>query len=138
MVFSFQTLIEARALKNVPFCPIPLSDSNFNPRNTKCIPVVNPAFGGIVFLDLDQNRTFFKALGAAVEKNLSAVKPRLKPSGYAFSGVTPGYGRVPRLKRRLLADRSFNFVELKEGIHSDAGSRSFRRLLEGVGQEART
>jgi hypothetical protein len=37
---------------------------------------------------------------------------------------------------RLPADRSFNFVELKEGIHSDAGSRSFRRLPAGVGREA--
>jgi hypothetical protein len=25
-------------MKNIPFCTIPASDSNFNPRNTKCIP----------------------------------------------------------------------------------------------------
>jgi hypothetical protein len=38
---------------------------------------------------------------------------------------------------RLPADRSFNFVELKEGIHSDAGCPiSWGRLPKGVGQEA--
>ncbi len=26
-----------RPLKNVPFCPIYVSDSNFNPQNTQCI-----------------------------------------------------------------------------------------------------
>jgi hypothetical protein len=40
-----------RALKNVPFCPISASDSNFNPQNTKCIPAVKI----FVFLDLEQN-----------------------------------------------------------------------------------
>jgi hypothetical protein len=29
-----------RPLKNVPFCPIPASGSNFNPQNTPRIPVV--------------------------------------------------------------------------------------------------
>jgi hypothetical protein len=36
------------------------SDSNFNPRNTQCIPVVKI----FVFLDLEQNLTFFKGLTA--------------------------------------------------------------------------
>jgi hypothetical protein len=27
-------------LKNLPFCPISALGSNFNPRNTQCIPVV--------------------------------------------------------------------------------------------------
>jgi hypothetical protein len=40
-----------RALKKIPFCPISASDSNFNPRNTICIPVVKI----FVFLDLEQN-----------------------------------------------------------------------------------
>jgi hypothetical protein len=40
-----------RALKKIPFCPISASDSNFNPRNTTCIPRVKI----IVFLDLEQN-----------------------------------------------------------------------------------
>ena len=44
-------LLSLRALENVPFCPISSSDSNFNPRNTKCIPVVKI----FVFLDLEQN-----------------------------------------------------------------------------------
>ena len=47
-----------RPLKNAYFCPISASDSNFNPRNTKCIPVVKI----FVFLDLEQNGTFFKGL----------------------------------------------------------------------------
>jgi hypothetical protein len=42
---------EPRPLKNTPFCPISASDSNFNPRNTKCIPLVKI----FVFLDLGQN-----------------------------------------------------------------------------------
>ena len=29
-----------RSLKTAPFCPIPVSGSNFDPRNTQCIPVV--------------------------------------------------------------------------------------------------
>jgi hypothetical protein len=29
-----------RPLQNPPFCPISASGSNFNPQNTKCIPVV--------------------------------------------------------------------------------------------------
>jgi len=38
-----------RPLKNAPFCPIPASGSNFNPQNTKCIPVVKI----FAFLGLD-------------------------------------------------------------------------------------
>jgi hypothetical protein len=45
-------------LKNAPFCPIPASGSNFNPQNTKCIPVVKI----FAFLGLEQNGTFFKGL----------------------------------------------------------------------------
>ena len=37
--------------QNVPFCPISVSGSNFNPRNTQCIPVVKI----FAFLDLEQN-----------------------------------------------------------------------------------
>jgi hypothetical protein len=40
-----------RALKNVHFCPIPASGLNFNPQNTKCIPMVTI----FVFLDLERN-----------------------------------------------------------------------------------
>jgi len=47
-----------RPLKNAPFCQISASDSNFNPRNTQCIPLVKI----IVFLELEQNRTFYKGL----------------------------------------------------------------------------
>jgi len=47
-----------RLLKNAPFCPIPASGSNFNPQNTKCIPVVEI----FAFLGLEQNGTFFKGL----------------------------------------------------------------------------
>ena len=47
-----------RPLKNILFCPIPVSDSDFNPRNTHCMSVVKI----IAFLGLKQNRTFFKGL----------------------------------------------------------------------------
>jgi hypothetical protein len=40
--------VSERLLKNALFCPIPASDSNFNPRNTQCIPMVKI----IVFLGL--------------------------------------------------------------------------------------
>ena len=40
--------------QNVPVCPISASDSNFNPRNTQCIPVVKI----FTFLDLEQTETF--------------------------------------------------------------------------------
>jgi hypothetical protein len=45
-------------LQNAPFCPISASGSNFNPRNTQCIPVVKI----IAFLELEQKLTFFKGL----------------------------------------------------------------------------
>jgi hypothetical protein len=45
-------------LQNTPFCSIPASGSNFNPRNTQCIPVVKI----IAFLELKQKLTFFKGL----------------------------------------------------------------------------
>jgi hypothetical protein len=38
-------------LKNVLFCPISASDSDFNPRNTISIPAVKI----LVFLELEQN-----------------------------------------------------------------------------------
>jgi hypothetical protein len=47
-----------RPLQNAPFCSISASGSNFNPRNTKCIPVVKI----IAFLELKQKLTFFKGL----------------------------------------------------------------------------
>ena len=40
----------ARPLQNAPFCQIPASDSNFNPQNTQCIPVVKI----FAFLGLEQ------------------------------------------------------------------------------------
>jgi hypothetical protein len=45
-------------LQNAPFCSISASGSNFNPRNTQCIPVVKI----IAFLELKQKLTFFKGL----------------------------------------------------------------------------
>jgi len=48
----FSETFEKRPLsKSTLICPISASDSNFNPRNTQCIPVVKI----IVFLDLEQN-----------------------------------------------------------------------------------
>ena len=41
-----------RLLKNTLFCPIFASDSNFNPRNTNCMSVVNPAKAGSSSLTL--------------------------------------------------------------------------------------
>jgi hypothetical protein len=40
-----------RPLQNAPFCPITASGSNFNPRNTQCIPPVKI----FAFLELEQN-----------------------------------------------------------------------------------
>ena len=58
-----------RPLQNTLFCPISTSGSNFNPRNTQCIPAcpVGPADRtGVVkiiaFLELKQKLTFFKGL----------------------------------------------------------------------------
>ncbi len=47
-----------RPLQNAPFCPISASDSNFNPRNTQCMPVVKI----FAFLELAQKFAFFKGL----------------------------------------------------------------------------
>jgi len=50
-----------RLLQNVPFCPIYVSGSNFNPQNTHCIHV----FKIFAFLELKQKLTFFKGLNIA-------------------------------------------------------------------------
>jgi len=47
-----------RPLKNILFCPISASESDFNPQNTSCIPVVKI----FIFLELEPNLTFFKGL----------------------------------------------------------------------------
>jgi hypothetical protein len=47
-----------RPLKNALFSPITASGSNFNPRNTLCIPMVKI----FAFLELEQNLTFFKGI----------------------------------------------------------------------------
>jgi len=58
-----------RPLQKAPFCPIPASGSNFNPQNTKCIPVVKI----IAFLGLEQNWTFFKGLDYAEGKDSGII-----------------------------------------------------------------
>ena len=45
-----------RPLQNGTLCPISASDSNFNPRNTTCIPVVEI----FAFLELEHKLPFFK------------------------------------------------------------------------------
>jgi hypothetical protein len=50
-VSDFSMIITLRPLQNAPFCPISVSGSNFNPQNTKCIPVVKI----FAFLELEQN-----------------------------------------------------------------------------------
>jgi hypothetical protein len=50
-----------RPLQNVPFCPISVSGSNFNPRNTECFTVVKI----FAFLELKEKLTFFKGLNIA-------------------------------------------------------------------------
>jgi hypothetical protein len=47
-----------RTLQIASFCPISASGSNFNPRNTQCIPVVKI----IAFLEREQKYAFFKGL----------------------------------------------------------------------------
>ncbi len=60
-----------RPLEIIPFCPIFASDSNFNPRNTHCIPACPVECGAhssgvvkiFVFLNLEyrhKRETFFK------------------------------------------------------------------------------
>jgi len=54
-----------RPLKNAPFCPISASHSNFNPRNTQCIPVVkvfvfSRSKSGIFDLNLHKIERFSK------------------------------------------------------------------------------
>jgi hypothetical protein len=47
-------VIQMSRFQNVPFYPISASGSNFNPRNTQCMPVVKI----FAFLDLEQTETF--------------------------------------------------------------------------------
>ena len=57
-LFTGFPIMPTRPLQNAPFCPISVSGSNFNPQNTKCIPVVKI----FAFLELEQNWAFFKGL----------------------------------------------------------------------------
>jgi hypothetical protein len=50
MVLGYKPYNHLSQFQNVPFCPISASGSNFNPRNTTCIPVVNI----FAFLDFEQ------------------------------------------------------------------------------------
>jgi len=60
---------DARPLQNTPFCPISVSGSNFNPQNTKCIPVVKI----FAFLELEQKFLFFKGLAAEWSSILTPI-----------------------------------------------------------------
>jgi hypothetical protein len=52
-----------RPLQDIPFCPISVSGSNFNPQNIQCIPAVKI----FAFLELDQKLTFSKGLNIIEE-----------------------------------------------------------------------
>jgi len=39
-LFTKPSGLDSRPLQNAPFCPISVLGSNFNPRNTQCMPVV--------------------------------------------------------------------------------------------------
>ncbi len=71
-----------RPLKNTPFRPISVSGSNFNPRNTQCIPVVKI----FAFLELKRNWTFFKGL-ITKETRPSRACARWLLYGYRFKLV---------------------------------------------------
>ena len=58
MFMSRDNPLVAETFAKPPFCPISESNSNFNPRNTQCIPVVKI----IALLELEQKLTFFKGL----------------------------------------------------------------------------
>jgi hypothetical protein len=70
-----------RPLQNAPFCPISASDSNFNPQNTQCIPVVKI----IAFLELEQKYAFCKGLTVFPDQ----LAPLLSLS-HATSEYNPG------------------------------------------------
>jgi len=53
-------IMETETFAKPPFCPISTSGSNFNPRNTQCIPVINPAKAGSPSLNLNKNKYFSK------------------------------------------------------------------------------
>ena len=50
-LMTIAVCLAIKPLKDALFCPIPASDSSFNPQNTKCIPVVKI----FTFLGLGQN-----------------------------------------------------------------------------------
>jgi hypothetical protein len=51
MITALCYTAEMKPLQNASFCPIPSSDSNFNPQNTPCIPAVKI----LAFLGLEKN-----------------------------------------------------------------------------------
>ena len=99
-----------RPLKNVPFCPIPASGSNFNPQNTQCIPVVKifaltrgvhapRPYGQLgscpillscrIVLGLEQNWAFFKGLHFYPVKLFSISPGALRHYSITLIGAKP-------------------------------------------------
>ena len=73
-----------RPLQNAPFCPISASVSNFNPRNTQCIPACPVGLADrtgvvkiIAFLELEQKYAFFKGLALGIWSLLWTGKDNL-------------------------------------------------------------
>ena len=88
-----------RPLKNILFCPTFASGSDFNPQNTKCIPVVKI----FAFLDLEQNSTFFKGLLVPSRK--------LLPTAHFMSTKKPCAVAVQnfwRIQTRTLSNSPFS------------------------------
>jgi len=81
-------------LHNAPFCPITASGSNFNPRNTQCIPAVKI----IAFLVLGQNWTFFKGLNVCRTSNPADGRRDCTkgpfPDGNKLLAETHNHGKV--------------------------------------------
>jgi len=76
-----------RPLQKTPFCPISTSYSNFNPRNTQCIPVVKI----FPFLELEQKSTTTPKKGGlngdperVFDKTILTAEPQRSQSFWFF------------------------------------------------------
>ena len=81
----------ARPLKNAPFCPIPASGSNFNPRNTQCMSVVK----------------IFACLPLKVRDFRIGLAPRLNVKEFNGAGKIEHFSKVSLQHSRLSLNKGY-------------------------------
>jgi len=101
-IFDFIMTSKWRPLKNIPFCTIPASGSNFNPRNTQCMSAcpVGPADR----TEVVKIFVFSRSKSGIFDLALNKIKYFSKVSGYRINPLpTPEATEQADLHRLLFS-----------------------------------